>query len=108
MHHDKEQPLTVFSVSPENICRFVVENYACYQGAWLCGKSSEILCYLLHMAGFKAEKVICKVDGCGHIFVRCNGLNLDPTIKQFGDYPEISASYPISRGFEITKMETYQ
>ncbi|MDI3359736.1 hypothetical protein QQF21_17025 [Lelliottia sp. V89_10] len=76
--------------SPELLCRFVTQNYANYEGAWLCGKSSEILSYLLRMAGHECEKVSCTIGGAGHLYVRCGGLNLDPSIKQFGDYPEIS------------------
>ena len=90
MSLDKEQPLTEFNISPENICSFVAENYACYQDAWLCGKSSEILCYLLRMAGIQAEKISCEINGYGHIYVRCGDLNLDPSIKQFGNYPMVS------------------
>ncbi|ECZ5143121.1 hypothetical protein LZS55_004466 [Salmonella enterica] len=77
-------------VSPEKCCRFVTDNYARYQGAWLCGKSAEILSYLLSMSGYRCEKVCTVINGVGHIYVRCGDLILDPTIKQFGDYPEIS------------------
>lgn len=75
---------------PEKYCQFVTDNYARYQGAWLCGKSAEILCYLLWMAGYECEKVHTVINGVGHMYVRCGDLILDPTIKQFGDYPEIS------------------
>ncbi|EJL4745735.1 hypothetical protein NMM10_001648 [Salmonella enterica] len=77
-------------VTQEKYCQFVTDNYARYQGAWLCGKSAEILCYLLWMAGYECEKVHTVINGVGHIYVRCGDLILDPTIKQFGDYPEIS------------------
>lgn len=75
--------------SPELLCRFVTLNYANYQGAWLCGKSSEILRFLLNMAGHECEKVACTINGVGHLYVRCGDLILDPSIAQFGDYPEI-------------------
>ncbi|MDK9585455.1 hypothetical protein [Lelliottia wanjuensis] len=88
------QPLTAGErgqvPSPELLCQFVMLNYANYEGAWLCGKSSGILGYLLRMAGHECEKVSCTIGGAGHLYVRCGGLNLDPSIKQFGDYPEIS------------------
>lgn len=77
-------------VIQEKCCQFVTDNYARYQGAWLCGKSAEILCYLLRMAGYGCEKVCTVINGVGHMYVRCGDLILDPTIKQFGDYPEIS------------------
>lgn len=76
--------------SPELLCQFVMQNYANYQGAWLCGKSSEILSFLLLMAGHDCEKVACTINGVGHLYVRCGDLILDPSITQFGDYPEIS------------------
>lgn len=76
--------------SPELLCQFVMQNYANYQGAWLCGKSSEILSFLLLMAGYECEKVACTINGVGHLYVRCGDLILDPSIAQFGDYPEIS------------------
>lgn len=76
--------------SPELLCQFVTLNYANYEDAWLCGKSSEILAFLLHMSGHECEKVSCTIGGVGHLYVRCSDLNLDPSIKQFGDYPEIS------------------
>ncbi|EBQ7115011.1 hypothetical protein QC909_001796 [Salmonella enterica] len=84
-HRQREDKLT-----QEKYCQFVTDNYARYQGAWLCGKSAEILCYLLWMAGYEGEKVHTVINGVGHIYVRCGDLILDPTIKQFGDYPEIS------------------
>ncbi|MCM7434147.1 hypothetical protein ACJVTN_14150 [Enterobacter hormaechei subsp. xiangfangensis] len=76
--------------SPELLCQFVMQNYANYQGAWLCGKSSEILSFLLLMAGHECEKVACTINGVGHLYVRSGDLILDPSIAQFGDYPEIS------------------
>lgn len=76
--------------SPELLCQFVMQNYANYQGAWLCGKSSEILSFLLLMAGHECEKVACTINGVGHLYVRCGDLILDPSIAQFGDYPQIS------------------
>lgn len=76
--------------SPELLCQFVMQNYANYQGAWLCGKSSEILSFLLLMAGHECEKVACTINGVGHLYVRCGDLILDPSIAQFGDYPEVS------------------
>ena len=82
--------------TPEELCEFVKENYGQYEGAYLCGKASEILVYLLKMAGYHAEKVSVKIDGVGHIFVRCQDLNLDPTIKQFGDYLEVTDVYPLT------------
>ncbi|EEL0138694.1 hypothetical protein G3164_000051 [Salmonella enterica subsp. enterica serovar Montevideo] len=84
-HRQREDKLT-----QEKYCQFVTDNYARYQGAWLCGKSAEILCYLLWMAGYEGEKVHTVINGVGHMYVRCGDLILDPTIKQFGDYPEIS------------------
>ncbi|EOG3201315.1 hypothetical protein ACK81Y_002608 [Salmonella enterica] len=84
-HRQREDKLT-----QEKYCQFVTDNYARYQGAWLCGKSAEILCYLLWMAGYECEKVHTVINGVGHMYVRCGDLILDPTIKQFGDYPEIS------------------
>ncbi|EMD3494683.1 hypothetical protein VQZ78_003792 [Salmonella enterica] len=84
-HRQREDKLT-----QEKYCQFVTDNYARYQGAWLCGKSAEILCYLLWMAGYECEKVHAVINGVGHMYVRCGDLILDPTIKQFGDYPEIS------------------
>lgn len=79
--------------SPERLCHFVTQNYANYQGAYLCGKSSEILSYLLTMAGHASEKVTCSINGIGHLYVRCGKLILDPSIKQFGEYPEISRNF---------------
>ncbi|EIK6739120.1 hypothetical protein ACK846_002246 [Salmonella enterica] len=90
-HRQREDKLT-----QEKCCQFVTDNYARYQGAWLCGKSAEILCYLLWMAGYECEKVHTVINGVGHMYVRCGDLILDPTIKQFGDYPEISTGkHPI-------------
>ncbi|ECU9383707.1 hypothetical protein CKQ16_10185 [Salmonella enterica subsp. enterica serovar Newport] len=93
--------------TPEQLCMFVANNFGNYQGAYLCGKASEILTYLLGMAGYRAKKVTVTINNIGHIFVQCNGLNLDPTIKQFGDYPEVSLRYPlpaINRAFSsLTK-----
>ncbi|MGU3413747.1 hypothetical protein ACLBW0_08535 [Enterobacteriaceae bacterium C34A] len=83
-------------LTPEQLCEFVARNYGQYQGAYLCGKASEILNYLLNMAGFSSQKMAVNINGTGHIFIRCNGLYLDPTIKQFGDYPEITTEYPLT------------
>lgn len=76
--------------SPEFLCQFVKLNYANYKGAWLCGKSSEILSFLLNMAGHECEKVACTINGIGHLYVRCGDLILDPSIAQFGMFPEVS------------------
>ncbi|EAA9290215.1 hypothetical protein FR082_16915 [Salmonella enterica] len=81
--------------TPEMLCKFVTRYYGCYQGAYLCGKASEILTFLLGMAGYPARKVAVQINNTGHIFVRCGALYLDPTIKQFGDYQEISTVYPL-------------
>lgn len=87
---------TDFPNIEESICRFVTEHYAQYQGAFLCGKCAEITGYLLNMAGKSFEKVTCTVDGVGHILVKTGDYYIDPSIKQFGNYPELSyGEYPI-------------
>lgn len=80
----------------ERVCEFVTREYSLYQGSYLCGKCAEIVSYLLSMNGVRCEKVSCKVGGVGHILVKSGNYFIDPSIKQFGDYPEFSVGeYPI-------------
>lgn len=87
-------PANLLDATPERITHWVRDEFGAggraYSGpTWRCGLLANVLVQLLDAAGYggSARLAHCKIDGTGHVFVRCEELVLDPTIEQFGTYP---------------------